>query len=212
MSAVASRTHIAVFCKPLIPGRVKTRLIPTLGEAAATGIYSQLVEHTLRTVHAATALMNASASLWVAGDVAHTSALDWSQRFSLPTYAQCEGDLGEKMFHCLATLARFDATVLLIGTDCPALNVSDLQAAAAALNASNPWVFAPAEDGGYVLVGTNAPARAPFANIAWSTPEVMQQTRAALRNHALSWQETRTLWDVDEATDVGRARQAGWIT
>jgi len=62
-----------------------------------------------------------------------------------------------------------------------------------------------------VLVGSNAPSAQPFANIAWSTSEVMKQTRTALRANAVAWDETATLWDVDEAADVERARNLALI-
>ena len=35
----------------------------------------------------------------------------------------------------------------------------------------------PAEDGGYVLIGTRAPYPQLFAGIAWSTPRVLAETR-----------------------------------
>ena len=200
--------HIAVFGRPLIAGQVKTRLIPAYGIEGATRIYSQLVERTLRTV----AETGASASLWIAGDTNHASVTDWAQRYALPVHSQCEGGLGARMAHCLAALAATHERVLLIGTDCPALTVDHLQAAASALTGRCHWVFTPAEDGGYVLVGSNAPSGDPFVNIAWSTSVVMAQTRAALRARSLAWAETATLWDVDEAIDAERARAAGWIT
>jgi uncharacterized protein len=208
MVAVKSTLHLAMFCRPLIAGQVKTRLIPAYGVEGSTHIYSQLVERTLRTV----AGSGATASLWVAGDTTHPSVNDWSHRYSLPVHPQCHGDLGERMLNCLATLAERHARVLLIGTDCAALTVDVLQAAAAALSETCHWVFTPAEDGGYVLVGSNAPSQTPFTNIAWSTSRVMAQTRAALKATALTWAETATLWDVDEAIDVQRACAAGLIT
>ena len=204
---VTTSFHVAIFCRPLIAGQVKTRLIPAYGAKGAARIYAQLVERTLRTV----AATGATTSLWVAGDTAHASVLDWARRYSLPVYSQCEGDLGERMSDCLAALAEKHDRVLLIGTDCPAFMVEDLQAAAACLGESCHWVFTPAEDGGYVLVGSNAPGSEPFANIAWSTAEVMTQTRSALRANALAWAETATLWDIDEAVDVERARNARLI-
>ena len=200
--------HIAVFCKPPVPGQVKTRLIPAYGAQGAAHIYAQLVERTLSTVRAARTALDASASLWVAGSVTHPSIKDWADRNALPIYAQCAGDLGDKMLHTLTTMACDHERVLLIGTDCPALTIRDLQAAAVALTATCHWVFTPTEDGGYVLVGSNTPAPEAFANITWSTPQVLVQTRDALRANALAWVETNTLWDVDEAPDVERARAA----
>lgn len=199
--------HVAIFCRPLIAGQVKTRLIPTHGAEGSARIYSQLVERTLRTV----AATGASTSLWVAGDAAHASVTDWAQRYSLPIHSQCDGDLGERMSSCLTALSEKHGRTLLIGTDCPAFTVRDLQSSAAALDEACHWVFMPAEDGGYVLVGSNAASAKPFANIAWSTSEVMMQTRSALRANALAWAETATLWDVDEAADVERARSLNLI-
>lgn len=207
MTALKLPFHVAIFCRPLIAGHVKTRLIPAYGAEGSARIYAQLVERTLRTV----AETDATASLWVAGDAKHASVTDWAQRYSILVHSQCEGDLGERMSNCLAILAATHERVLLIGTDCPAFTVENLQAAAAALNENCRWVFTPAEDGGYVLVGSNDPRTEPFANIGWSTGTVMQQTRSALRAIALRWAETTTLWDVDEAADVERARAAGLI-
>ena len=199
--------HIAIFCRPVVAGHVKTRLIPTYAAVGAARIYAQLAERTLQTVVES----GATASLWVAGDTQHASVIDWAQRFSLPVHPQCDGDLGERMLNCLVTLAEKHARVLLVGTDCPVFTADDFDAAAAALSTSCHWVFAPAEDGGYVLVGSNAPSAEPFANIAWSTSEVMTQTRNALLANAMTWAETATLWDVDEVADVARAITAGLI-
>jgi hypothetical protein len=40
---------------------------------------------------------------------------------------------------------------------------------------------------------------------------VMAQTRRALQKSDLKWAETATRWDVDEAADVHRAINAGFI-
>ena len=126
----------------------------------------------------------------------------------MPVLVQRDGDLGERMLHCLATLCAEHERVLLIGTDCPAFTVEVLAHASQSLTRECAWVFTPAEDGGYVLVGSNAPTPHPFINIAWSTSEVMAQTRTALTAHGLAWSETATLWDVDDAVDVARARDS----
>lgn len=205
-AAIHSALHIAIFCKPLIPGAVKTRLILAFGAEGAASIYAQLVDRTLTTVRHAQGVLDASASLWVAGDALHPSIIDWSTRFALPTFRQCDGDLGEKMFHCLDTMTATHERVLLIGTDCPAFTADVFANAARSLTRECPWVFTPAEDGGYVLVGSAAPSMHAFDDIAWSTSGVMVQTRAALTAHGLAWAETPMLWDVDVALDVARAR------
>jgi len=206
------QTHIAVFCKAPVAGRVKTRLIAAYGAQGAANIYTALAEKTLATVAAARETFGMSASLWVADDAAHATVQRWSAEHALPTYTQQGEDLGARMSHCLQTMhaAGFERA-LLIGTDCPAFTPEHLRAAATALSPRCPWVFTPSEDGGYVLVGTVAPDERAFSGIAWSTDAVMAQTRDALRHAGLAWAEMATLWDVDEPTDVMRARDAGLL-
>lgn len=203
--------HIAVFCKAPVEGRVKTRLIPALGAARATAIYRQLVRRTLDTVRLASQRTGATASLWVADDVEHSEVVQWSHEFRLSLFQQQGDDLGARMLHCLQTCSRQHSRVLLIGTDCPALAADDLIAAATKLNQDSVWVFTPAEDGGYVLVGSRAPTATPFTHIAWSTNAVMAQTRSALSAGRERWVEMPTLWDIDEPADVTRAIASGLL-
>jgi glycosyltransferase A (GT-A) superfamily protein (DUF2064 family) len=72
-------------------------------------------------------------------------------------------------------------------------------------------VFVPAEDGGYVLVGSAEANAVPFTGIAWSTAEVMAQTRAALTAANQRWAELPPSWDIDEPADVDRAVAAGLL-
>ena len=44
---------LIVFARAPVPGRVKTRLVPLLGEQGAARLHAQLVERTLRTALAA---------------------------------------------------------------------------------------------------------------------------------------------------------------
>jgi uncharacterized protein len=209
---MSASAHIAVFCRPLIAGQVKTRLIPAYGEAGATRIYQHMVERTLATVREACSAMNASASLWVAGDCNHRSIAEWSRRFQMSAYPQTASDLGARMFQCLSYTTKLLArNALLIGTDCPAFTSTHLIDAATLLSNETPWVFTPAEDGGYVLVGTNAPTFAPFENVEWGTALVMAQTRVALRRAALAHAELPMLWDVDLPDDVARAQRADFL-
>jgi uncharacterized protein len=201
--------HIAIFCRAPVAGAVKTRLIPTFGAVGATDIYVQLAKRTFATVRATCDQHEATASLWVVNDTGseaeHACIQRWAHEFNWPVYRQKGADLGERMLHCLQTMCTRHQRVLLLGTDCPTLTRTHLFGAANSLTASNTWTFIPAEDGGYVLVGSNKPCSTPFSNIAWSTAVVMQQTRQALATAQLGWAETVVLWDVDEPADVHRA-------
>jgi len=171
----------------------------------------QLAERTLATVRTTCDAHEASASLWVADDLTHETVRSWSSEFKLPTHQQVGADLGARMLHCLQTMRKEHQRILLIGTDCPAFTREHLLRAANALTASCFWVFTPAEDGGYVLVGSSTPSPTPFADISWSTSEVMAQARAALSLEKVQWTETETLWDVDVAADVVRAQDNGFL-
>jgi uncharacterized protein len=206
-----SSVEFAVFCKAPIAGRVKTRLIPAFGAEKAAQIYRALLLKTLVTVDEARQRLGASASLWVADDLTDSSLLDLSQRFGLPRYAQSAGDLGDRMFTCLRSLQQKATRVVLIGTDCPAFTPEHLVNAANALTPESPWVFTPAEDGGYVLVGTSQADELPFRDMRWSDSTVMAETRRRLADASLMWSEMPTLWDVDCAADVNRAEQLGWL-
>jgi glycosyltransferase A (GT-A) superfamily protein (DUF2064 family) len=67
-------------------------------------------------------------------------------------------------------------------------------------------VVNPAEDGGYVLIGMRRPEPQLFADMAWSTPTVMMETRRRLARLHLSWREPARLWDVDVPQDLQRMR------
>jgi glycosyltransferase A (GT-A) superfamily protein (DUF2064 family) len=99
--------------------------------------------------------------------------------------------------------------VLLIGTDCPALDVAALRAAAAALEAGDDAVLVPAEDGGYVLVGLARPVAALFDRIAWGSDRVMRESRERLRAAGLRWRELAPSWDVDRPEDLARLAASG---
>jgi hypothetical protein len=45
-----------------------------------------------------------------------------------------------------------------------------------------------------------------FADMAWSTPTVMMETRRRLALLNLSWREPGRLWDVDIPQDLQRLR------
>jgi glycosyltransferase A (GT-A) superfamily protein (DUF2064 family) len=92
---------------------------------------------------------------------------------------------------------------VLVGCDCPVLEPDDLLAALAALGEVDA-VFAPAEDGGYALVGVRRPCAWLFDGPEWGGAQVMASTRALMRARGLRWAELRTVWDVDGHADYLR--------
>jgi rSAM/selenodomain-associated transferase 1 len=203
-----NKLHIAIFSRAPVPGAAKTRLIPLLGEEGAASAQRKMAWRTLET---ACAVPAASVSLWCAGDIGHPFQRECASHFNVPCLPQEEGDLGLRMAHCLQAVLATHRKALLIGTDCPAFDAAALKAAATALDTAR-MVFTPAEDGGYVLVGARRGGLEPrcFDEVAWSTAQVMEQTRQRLREagvqQARDWHEMPALWDVDTPADYLRAQ------
>ena len=202
---------IGVLARAPAPGACKTRLASLIGDAGAARLQQQLITHTLRT---ACASAPGRVTLFTAGDAPQAPWSRWRRRFGVRVMPQVGGDLGSRMHGALAHLLRQAARALLIGTDCPALGVGDLQAAAQALTRAR-MVFVPAEDGGYVLVGARQINAGAFAGIPWGTAHVMACTRAVLAADAWragrDWLEMPALWDVDRPDDLRRAVDAGLL-
>jgi rSAM/selenodomain-associated transferase 1 len=121
---------------------------------------------------------------------------------------QVPGPLGVRMRGLMRELligggAGAAATaVALVGSDLPGLTSASLRDAFDAL-AHDPaqLVIGPAVDGGYYLI---AATRVPdvFDGIAWSTPDVLAQTRAAARRANLTVHLLPPLRDVDTIEDA----------
>jgi rSAM/selenodomain-associated transferase 1 len=202
----ASETCIAVFTRAPVPGAAKTRLIPLLGADDAAALHSLLLDRTL-----ATALASAvgRVELWCAPSAQHPLLTACLQRHGIDGVTQCDGDLGTRMQHAAATALATHRRVLLIGTDCPGLTVTDLCAAARALEDNHDAVLIPAEDGGYVLLGLNNCDARLFTDIAWGSDQVLAETRTRLSALNWRWQELPPLWDVDHPQDFARLCASG---
>lgn len=202
-----SATRIVVFAKAPQPGRVKTRLIPALGAVGAAALAASMLARTLASAAAATApageigavpgVVELCASP-APGDrawqgVAVPAGVRWS--------AQGEGDLGARMAGAACRVLAGGERVLLIGTDCPALDVDRLRAAGKALDEADA-VIIPSFDGGYVLLGLRRFDPRLFEGIAWSTPTVAATTRARLEALAWSCRELPALPDIDVPADL----------
>jgi hypothetical protein len=79
-----------------------------------------------------------------------------------------------------------------------------LRGAANALRNGTDVILIPAEDGGYVLIGTRSAQPPLFAGIAWGTKTVLSETRARIIEQRLILTEQPPLWDVDTESDLAR--------
>lgn len=173
-----------VFSRTPVPGRVKTRLVPRLGEWRAARLHARLTAHALRVAAAARC---GSVEL-------------------VDTAKQRGADLGGRMHRALARALRRHRAAIVIGSDCPALEPADLVRAARLLAGGCDAVIAPAEDGGYVLLGARRISVRLFTDIEWGGREVFKTTARRLDALGYRWRTLRTLWDVDRPGDLERIR------
>jgi rSAM/selenodomain-associated transferase 1 len=193
-----SPVSIAILAKAPIPGLAKTRLITAIGAHAAAVLQERLTERTVATAIAANV---GPVTLWCAPDATHSTFVKLVTGKRITLKPQPKGDLGSRMF---AAAAAGNGPVLVIGTDCPALTDVHLRGAADALRGGIDVVLIPAEDGGFVLIGTRSAQPLLFTDIAWGTKTVLAETRARVIALRLGLAERPPLWDIDTETDLAR--------
>ncbi len=195
-------TRIVIFAKAPLPGSVKTRLIPALGADGAATLARHLLAHTLSQALAADVgevelCMSPAPPDPAWQGIAIDSAVQQT--------AQSGGDLGARMARAVKRVTGqpqpADTSVLLVGTDCPALTAPLLKLAAQQLEAHDA-VLLPAHDGGYVLLGLKSPCRALFGHMPWSTFAVASETLRRMAALNLRVWLGPTLHDIDEPADL----------
>jgi len=193
-----SDQKLIVFLKAPRQGAVKTRLAETMGAVEACVAYQRLVKTLLSQL---ADLENVE--LCFTPDDASSEIKPWAR----PTWrltTQGSGELGCRLVQ--AFRRAFDEgakRVVIIGSDCPEIDVKDIQAAWTAL-LSHDVVLGPATDGGYWLIGLQAPHPELFTGIPWSTHEVLQQTLERTQTAGLKTCLLRELADVDTEADWHR--------
>jgi len=108
------------------------------------------------------------------------------------------------MFYTLRQCLAQHSYGIIVGADCPTVDVAYVQQAVSALLAGADVVVGPAIDGGYGLIGVSRETPEIFADMPWGSDKVLAQTlsRAAKAKHQLV--QLAPLWDVDEAPDWSR--------
>jgi rSAM/selenodomain-associated transferase 1 len=206
VSYTRTNTALVIFAKAPVAGSAKTRLIPALGAQGAAALAQRLLDHA---VHIGMEAGFDYCELCATPDHSHAAFQRLAASYPLMLTAQGEGDLGERMHRALSRVLADHARVLLVGTDVPALTPAVLREAAAALDTCDA-VFIPALDGGYALVGLTGAHAELFTEMPWSTPQVMQATRARARAAQIAWTELAPVADIDEPADLVHLPE-GWL-
>jgi len=196
-------TLICVFAKEPQAGAVKTRLIPLLGPQGAADFHARCVRHALKTaLDADLGPVVLCCSPDSGADFFARCAAD----FGVACSEQGDGNLGDRMHRAFEQGLSKHESMIILGADCPALQAQDISEAAQALRGDYDAALSPAEDGGYVLIGTQKADRRLFDNVMWSSAQVMQQTRDNLQQLGWKWKELAQQWDIDRPADYQRLK------
>lgn len=167
---VTPARRLLLFTKPAVPGRVKTRLHGALTPEQAALLHQAFVDDVLER------LAPGAFELSIAWALAPGEAMPET---AWPGLVQQGDGLGDRLFTALSEAAREGATVAALGSDHPTLPLAVVESAFERVEAGAPLVIGPSLDGGYYLIALAPAAVRPelFADIAWSTSEVLATTR-----------------------------------
>lgn len=188
------RPVLYVVAKAPIMGRAKTRLAADIGPVHAKRLYRALMGQVLRQVQ------DPRWDIVLAVTPPHLLGRvpDWDGFAQIP---QVSGSLSPR----LAALFSRKGPTLTIGTDCPQVTAKDIAAAFRALK-SRKYVFGPASDGGFWLMGTNGPLPRGFYNgVRWSHARTLSDVKERTQG---DYAELRILTDVDDLKALRLVRRS----
>lgn len=198
LSAVHPR--LIVFARYPTPGRVKTRLIPTLGEDRAARLQDHLTRHTLDQAAALASRRRIDVEVRFTGALLPAMRHRYGTEFAYVD--QGGGDLGERLARAASDAAQPARPVVIIGSDCPSITADVLESAFEAMG-DRDVVVGPAHDGGYYLVGFRRFVAGLFTNIPWSTSDVCTMTYRAVASAGMTYMLLDQLGDIDLPADLG---------
>jgi len=183
-----------LFAKAPIPGSVKTRLAPALGPARAAELHRAFVADTIGKLCEFRHLADIEL---------HTDILtDAWKEAGVTRQVQTPGDLALKLVHALTgALLAGRPQVMILGSDSPTLPRAHIQRL---LGSSAQVALGPCEDGGYYAIACRRADPRMFTGVAWSTPNVLEQTERAARACGLTVERGDVWYDVDEPEDLLR--------
>ena len=190
-----SLNQLVIFVKAPRPGLVKTRLARSIGANEACAAYRTLMETLLRNMEKMPGV-----ELRFTPDDAAPEIQGWLRK-GWKSRPQGPGDLGERLQRAFAeAFAEGAKTVVLIGSDCPAITREDIHTASSKLK-EHDLILGPAVDGGYWLIGLRSPQPELFKGMPWSTDMVLGETLRRARAMNLSVDLLRILADIDTKRD-----------
>ncbi len=183
-----------VFAKNGELGKVKTRLAQTIGNEGALRVYLDLLQIT---EEVSLAVENVHLRIYFSDYFLEDR---WVGK---EKYIQQGEDLGQRMKNAFEQGFQDGfASIVGIGADLPEITPTHITEAFKALESSN-FVFGPATDGGYYLVGMSTEKGLyVFENKPWSTEDLFGLTKAEILENHHKLHELETLNDIDTLEDL----------
>lgn len=191
---------ICLYAKVPQPGRTKSRLARDIGDTAAAALSEAMLRDLACEVRNAA---NSADSCWLWHPPDDDPKAFPPELAHFTTAVQHGLDLGERMAHSMATLLPEAGQVIIVGSDCITFDAATLAAAKSELE-MHELVLQPADDGGYTLIGMSQLRAEVFAEIAWGSEQVWQQTMDRVAKAGISCASLPTTFDVDTIADLDR--------
>ena len=192
-------SRLLVFAKAPLLGKVKTRLIPLLGEQGALDFHVASIRLALEQ---RAAMQLSPMVLYIKGQ-APGWLTELCQQLSIDVIQQQGDNLGERMLHAATEQLSQARHVVLTGTDCLTLTMDRLTQLYQALEENDAAIIG-AEDGGYVALGLTQLSAALFTQFPFGNAQVYQKTLDAMRTLDWRYAELAKTWDVDRPEDIQR--------
>jgi rSAM/selenodomain-associated transferase 2/rSAM/selenodomain-associated transferase 1 len=192
--------RLLIFTRYPVPGRVKTRLIPALGDDGAASLHDAM---TVFTLCWADSLSSQNPDIleirFEGGTLSQMHQWLGGERQYVE---QGKGDLGQRMERAFQeNFQKQYRHIVLVGTDCPQMTAFHVEEALYSLK-THDLVIGPSEDGGYYLIGLSRMVPELFAAMEWGTAMVFENTMKRARERKLSIRVLERLSDVDTPEDL----------
>ena len=208
------RLALLVFAKVPVPGRVKTRLTPTLGAAGAARLYDAFLRDALDR-YAGLDGAGGADPFGVAGDLGPVDVRLYLAGGPAPpdlvpasvgVFEQRGDGLGARMARAFVeTFAAGYDRAVVVGTDHPTLPLALIGEAFRQLDAPMTAVVGPSEDGGYTFLGLNDVSPVLF-DMDYSHAYVFEDTLDRIGEAGMTPVVLPPHYDVDDAASLARLR------
>jgi rSAM/selenodomain-associated transferase 1 len=211
MSNTHSKRAVVVFGKVPRPGRVKTRLTPTLSAKTASSIYQAFLFDVFDIVNRAAEASEVTIDRYFVCAMSEDDTVEDAQRLLPRGWSLLDErglDLGDRINAACEDIEA--ETVVVLGSDSPTMPQRRIFEAFSAIEnedvwAKKPFVLGPTKDGGYYLVAMSQVRPAIFSNVVWSTTEVLDKTRQNSLQAGIPLVELGEGYDIDYVTDFEQA-------